>query len=54
MGKKSKKSKATAANVQSRWKAPAGKNPSVLDMKIEFGIHKLVYLDLRPNRNFTF
>ena len=54
MGPKSKKSKAAAARIQAHLHAPAGKNPSVLDMKIEFDIHKLDYLDLRPNRNLTF
>ena len=54
MGKQSKSRKTALAMNAARHHQTFGKNPHVLDMKIEFGIHKLVYLDLRPNRNLTF
>jgi hypothetical protein len=54
MPRKGKGQKTAAANVSSRWHPTIGKNPHVLDMKFESGIHKLVFLDLLPNRNLTF
>jgi hypothetical protein len=53
MGKLSKQKRAVRANGAKTWSAN-GKNPHVLDMKFESSIHKLVYLDLCPNRNLTF
>ena len=42
MGKLSKKKRATVANVNSRWHPQLGKNPSILDMKFESSMCKLV------------
>jgi hypothetical protein len=53
MGKPNKQQRAVKANGAKTW-ATIGKNPHVLDLKIEFGIHKLVYLDLRPNQKLSF